>query len=155
MDDYIAKPLRRKELLCVVEKWITSKSGSIDEIIQKQSKDEVVEEHAAMDYERALYEFEGEQEFLQEVLEGFLENVRAQIKTIHQALGENDTEVVRKEAHSIKGGAANLTADHLSRIALELENMGQSGRLDGGYEVLESLEKGCKRLEAYAGEELK
>ena len=108
-----------------------------------------------MDYERALDEFEGEQEFLQEVLEGFLENVRAQIKTIHQALGEGDTEVVRKEAHSIKGGAANLTADHLSRIALELENMGQSGRLDGGYEVLESLEKGCKRLEAYAGEELK
>jgi signal transduction histidine kinase/DNA-binding response OmpR family regulator len=155
MDDYIAKPLRRKELLCMVEKWISSKSGSIDEIIQKQSKDEVVEEHAAMDYERALDEFEGEQEFLQEVLEGFLENVRAQIKTIHQALAEGDTEVVRKEAHSIKGGAANLTADHLSRIALELENMGQSGRLDGGYEVLESLEKGCKRLEAYAGEELK
>jgi len=36
MDDYIAKPLRRKELLCMVEKWITSKSSSIDEIIQKQ-----------------------------------------------------------------------------------------------------------------------
>ncbi len=114
-----------------------------------------MEEYAALDYERALDEFEGDQEFLLEVLEGFLKNVRAQIKTIHQALEEGDTEVVRKEAHSIKGGAANLTADHLSRIALELENMGQSGRLDGGYEVLESLEKGCKRLEAYAGEELK
>ncbi len=133
----------------------SSTSGSIAEIIQKQSKDEVVEEYAAMDYERALDEFEGDQEFLLEVLEGFLKNVRAQIKTIHQALEEGDPEVVRKEAHSIKGGAANLTADHLSRIAIELENMGQSGRLDGGYEVLESLEKGCNRLEAYAGEELK
>ena len=102
-----------------------------------------------MDFEAAVEEFEGDKEFLMEVLEGFLENVRAQIPTIHKAISDGDAEVVRREAHSIKGGAANLTADVLSKIAFELENIGKSGHLEGSIEVLERLEKEFYLLEAY------
>lgn len=54
------------------------------------------------------------------------------------------------EAHSIKGGAANLAADDLSEIALELENIGRSGSLEHGTEALERLEEAFYRLEVYA-----
>ena len=57
--------------------------------------------------------------------------------------------MVKREAHSIKGGAANLTADELSSVALELENIGKSGVLEGGAEDLERLEKEVYRLEDY------
>ncbi|MBW1706752.1 MAG: Hpt domain-containing protein, partial [Deltaproteobacteria bacterium] len=60
-----------------------------------------------------------------------------------------DAEVVRSEAHSIKGGAANLTADALSKVALELENIGKSDVLEGGIKVLERLENEFYRLEGY------
>jgi len=83
-------------------------------------------------------------------LEGFLENVRAQIETIRRAISNGDAEVVWKEAHSIKGGAANLTADKLSKIAFELEDVGKSGMLEEGGEVLEGLKKEFYRLENYA-----
>ena len=39
-----------------------------------------------------------------EVLEGFIGNVTSQIKLIRQAISDGDAEVVRREAHSIKGG---------------------------------------------------
>jgi len=102
-----------------------------------------------MDFEAAVEEFEGDKEFLMEVVDGFLENVRAQIPTIRQAITDGNAETVRGEAHSIKGGAANLTADKLSKIAFELENIGKSGALEGGIEALERLEKEFSRLEDY------
>ena len=138
MDDYIAKPLRRKELLTMVDKW----TGTIED---RQSKGS-----APMNFEKAVEEFEGDKEFLMEVLEGFLDNVRAQIETIHHAISNGDAEVVWKEAHSIKGGAANLTADKLSKIAFELEKVGKSSTLEEGGEVLERLQKEFYRLENFA-----
>ena len=57
--------------------------------------------------------------------------------------------MVRGEAHSIKGGAANLTADELSKIAFELENIGRSGALEKSIETLERLEQAFSRLEHF------
>jgi CheY-like chemotaxis protein len=138
MDDYIAKPLRRKELLTMVDKW----TGTIEDCQSKGS--------APMNFEKAVEEFEGDKEFLMEVMEGFLRNVRAQIETIHQAISNGDAEVVWEEAHSIKGGAANLTAAKLSKIAFELEKVGKSGTLEEAGEVLERLKKEFYRLENFA-----
>jgi len=188
MDDYITKPLKRKELVAIVDKWSTaisdfglrppaqeglrprgnadSKSeihahnapaceagggGQNPERIPDQVQDSKTES-APMNFEKAVEEFEGDKEFLMEVLEGFAENVTAQIGTIQKAISDGDAEVVRREAHSIKGGAANLTADELSGVAFELENIGKSGVLEEGMEVLERLEKEFHRLEDYKGE---
>jgi CheY-like chemotaxis protein len=159
MDDYIAKPLRRKELLAIVDKWTKTiadcrlrnaeaKDANNSKIRIPKSKIE----SAPMDFEMAIEEFEEDKEFLMEVLDGFLETVRNQIEAIRQVILDGDAEVVRREAHSIKGGAANLTAYSLSKVAFELENIGKSGVLEGGTEVLERLEKEFHRLEGYARE---
>jgi CheY-like chemotaxis protein len=152
MDDYITKPLRRKEFLSMAEKWTrgiddctTPRGNQGLEIGNNGSK-------APMEYEMALEEFEGDEAFLMEALEGFIENVTSQIGSIRQAISEGDGEAVRKEAHSIKGGAANLTADVLSGIAFELENIGKSGDLKEGIEALEKLEQEVFRLERFGAE---
>ncbi len=72
-----------------------------------------------------------------------------QTGTIRQAIYDGDTEVVRREAHSIKGGSANLSADILSDIAFKLERTGASGGLEGSLETLDLLEKEFKRIEAF------
>ena len=105
-----------------------------------------------MNFEVAIEEFEGDREFLTEVVYGFLENVTAQIGTTQKTITDGNAEVVRREAHSIKGGAANLSADALSKIAFELENIGKSDLLEGGIETLERLENESHHLEAYAWE---
>ena len=68
---------------------------------------------------------------------------------IRQAIADDDAECVREEAHAMKGGAANLTADYLAGIAFELEKVGKTGFLTGGLDLLEKVEKECSRLEDY------
>ena len=149
MDDYIAKPLRRDELLTISEKWtgrIDDCPLMIDDCIAPQGNQET---EAPMEYAKALEEFEEDEEFLMEVLEGFIGNVTSQIKLIRQAISDGDAEAVRREAHSIKGGAANLAANELSAIAFDLENIGKSGVLGECIEALERLEQEFFRLEHF------
>ncbi len=63
------------------------------------------------------------------LLEKFLENVRNQLGTIREALDRADEDILRREAHAIKGGAANLAAAELSSAAAELEKTAKSGSL--------------------------
>lgn len=165
MDDYLTKPLTRKRFLAMVDKWtglaadgdaetsslqptpqpdtiIPDESGLPQRSNKHQSK-----KNLPMDFEKALNEFEGDEALLMEVLKGFMENVKGQIGVIQQALMSQDADRVRREAHSIKGGAANLRADELSRIAFELENIGKSGKLERGIEALKRLEKEMDGLE--------
>jgi len=165
MDDYLTKPLTRKHFLAMVEKWACfaadgdAKTSSLqptpqpDTIIPDESG---LSQHSNMqqpkkdlpiDFEKALNEFEGDKALLMEVLKGFMENVRGQIGVIQQALMSRDADRVRREAHSIRGGAANLRANELSRIAFELENIGKSGKLERGIEALKRLGKELDGLE--------
>ncbi len=180
MDDFIAKPFRRKELVAIVNKWSRSssikekrlstrrglysgenvefeeadaKKSAIDsaELVAGQNpKSKTDKANTPINFEKAVAEFDGDKAFFIGVLEGFMENVRDQIETLRQAVSDGDAELVRREAHSIKGGAANMTADELSKIAFKLENIGQSEVLEEGFEVLGRLEKEFQRLEAYA-----
>jgi PAS domain S-box-containing protein len=151
MDDYIAKPLRRKELLNIVNKWVKSAVKVNPTPLPSRPMDDVVGEDAPMNFEQARKEFEGDKDFLMEVMTGFFDNVGTQIETIHQAISDGDTEKVWQEAHSIKGGAANLTAEILSQTALDLETMGKSENLKGSLDALGRLKIEYDRLKAYAG----
>jgi len=108
-----------------------------------------------MDFEKALGEFEGDRPFLMEVLGGFISNVKGQITTMKKAISDGDHEVLAREAHSIKGGAANLCAPALSQIASQLETTGNSGTVAGGAEVMDRIEGELLRLEKYAAELLR
>jgi len=156
MDDYLIKPVWRQNLIDRVDFWI-SQGASPDSAAQPASLVSSVAAsgacHAAgdapLDFERALAEFEGNREFLTGLLERFLENVRNQLGTIREALDRADAEILRREAHAIKGGAANLAAVELSSAAAELEITAKSGSLGEAAGGLEKLEKAYRRLDAF------
>jgi PAS domain S-box-containing protein len=172
MDDYLTKPLTRKHFLAIVNKWTGATSDgearSSSHRCNTQSGSERPHESGSpwnsnnhqtaisnppsentfsMDFEKALNEFQGDKALLMEVLKGFVLNVRGQIGIIQQALMSQDAERVRREAHAMKGGAANLRADELSRIAFELETIGKSGELERGTETLIRLQRELSNLE--------
>ncbi len=150
MDDYIAKPARKKDVLAMVETWTGNGTlchlCHIPALTQSSDVDSPPERAVPMDYDRALEEYDGNREFLMELVNGFLERASQQIETLWQSLADGNAEIVMKEAHAMKGGAGILTAVALSGVALELETIGKSGNLTAGAEVLSKLEHELQRL---------
>ncbi len=102
-----------------------------------------------MNYEKALEEFEGDEEFLKEVMDEFFENVTKKLPVIERAIEKKDHETVKKEAHAIKGGAANLTATGLSQKAHELELLGKQKKLNHSRDVLDQLKNEASALKSF------
>jgi PAS domain S-box-containing protein len=150
MDDYLIKPVFRKDLLDKVDRWIDSGRATAGGAVTPPGASKG---HGAaaepMDFARALEEFEGNREFLTGLLEKFLENVRAQLGTLREALDRADAEILRREAHAIKGGAANLAAAELSSAAAELEKTAKSGSLGEAPGGLKRLEAAYRRLDEF------
>lgn len=161
---YLTGSVRHYELLRAIESVLemTRDGRGLPKLITKHS---IAEDCSAlhsksdclpapMDFETALIEFDGDMDFLKDVLEGFLKNAGSQIQILKQAMSSGDADTVLKEAHSIKGGASLLTLDEIARIALDLETMGKSGNLEKGKESLEKFETAFQRLDAYVKEQI-
>ena len=150
MDDCLTKPVLRQSLLDKVARW-TGGDGPADLYAAAGSEPAPCPPAAAepIDFARALDEFEGNRAFLMELLGRFLENVRAQLGTIREALDRADAEILRREAHAIKGGAANLAASELSSAAAALEKTARSGSLDGAPGKVAVLETAYRRLDEF------
>ncbi len=156
MDDFMTKPTNKDAILTMVDKWTASKAGpknnSEDQPDSEQSDDEILSTGVPINYEAALEQYDGDKEFLTDILNEFLEKTEVQVTNIRQAISDGNTEVVTRESHSIKGGSAILNANDLSAVAYELQNIGESGSLDNSTEVLERLEKEYHRLKDYIKE---
>jgi len=61
------------------------------------------------------------------VLDRFLETATQTFEQIQQALDQDDTQQARLHAHSIKGAAANLSAEPLRAAAAEMERLAEAG----------------------------
>ncbi|MBU2627920.1 MAG: response regulator, partial [Proteobacteria bacterium] len=149
MDDYITKPLKKEILLSCVSKWIQSEPIQItcDNLYMRNPKaSSQFQDTRIIDIEKALTEFGNDEVFLYEVLDEFLTVVEKQLKIIDQAIASNDSETIKRESHSIKGGAANLVAIPLSTAASELELFGKSGNLDAVKPVFDKLFSEFTRL---------
>jgi CheY-like chemotaxis protein len=149
MDDFVAKPLKKDDLLTLIDTWGLVKTSLKQDPSQDQPVDKTVREDSPLNFKKLLVEYDSDRNILSELLGKLLEDVRRQIGNIQKALPKGDIEIVRREAHTIKGGASMLTADNLSSVASELEYIAKAGSLEGGTEILERLEKEFSLLEDY------
>jgi two-component system, sensor histidine kinase and response regulator len=143
MDGYLTKPLKGQKFIEVVEAW-TRGEPFPDRTVQDRTATGTAQE--IFNYEKVLAEFDGDRAFLADVAREFLVKVRSQIQIIRDYITTGNGELMSREAHAIKGGAANLTAMELSRTALSLERIGKSGKLDGAPGELENLERALESL---------
>lgn len=146
MDDYLTKPFKKEQLLAMAAKWTSSPASKVPLAAPLSSAGTL-----PLDLTRALSEFGNDREFFNELVSEFLTRVTEQLNIIKVALGENNGESVRKEAHAIKGGAANLTASGLADAASELE---KSGSIEESRKILVSLEKEFYDLQAFVNEKV-
>ncbi len=161
LDDYISKPLRKVEFLSMVDRWIQGNNNSSQADSNKKGPDfsnisknrktgEPSSKDTPIDYQKALFEFEGDRKLLKRVMDGFMAEVKKQLKSMRQAITEGNSKTVQREAHSIKGGAANLTAQNLADLALAIELSADRNDLERSAHILSDFEMEFQRLEDYA-----
>ena len=136
MSDYVSKPIDPKTLAKVVEKWLTRKMHHAP---GKTPEEAVMDDKAAtpkppsgslvFNREVFLERMMGDEEFAHEVAAGFVDDLPALLSAMLEQVALGDLESIWKQAHKIKGSAANVGGEALRDAAIEIEAAGKAGDL--------------------------
>jgi len=134
--DTIEKLIKSHQL-----KRLSSWKNKFDQDVQTKS--------TPIDSQTALNRFGGDQELYQEMVEGFLGCAPEQLHKLTEAVKRGEAKEVERGAHSLKGAAGNLGADHITDLSFKLELMARSGDLAEAGDIIAHLKTGLKNLEEY------
>ncbi len=152
VNDFLTKPVRRKRLLETVQQWLSKGERNTEcDNIAADAPAPIPAPGTSVppiDWPLALEEFMGRADRLNQVLDDFQHHIREQLNTIEQAISDGDAGTVKRQAHAIKGGAANLIAIPLSEAAARLEQLAEVGVLTGAPGALNALHNEAERLRA-------
>jgi CheY-like chemotaxis protein len=129
MDEYVSKPIDSDKLFEAIEK-LTRLPG----IAKSPAADSV-----AVDNTLLLKAFDGDWNFLKEVVEVFLDDYPRLLDNLRRSFNEGDCDTFMRSAHSLKGMLKNFRADTAAQIAFDLEKKGQAADLKGVQPDIESL----------------
>jgi HPt (histidine-containing phosphotransfer) domain-containing protein len=145
MDDYVSKPIRVEELVAALERSAAREprrmraerraQTEIDDTAAGPGPPTAVIDSTAFEQFRATIG----PEFLSELLATFVEDSQELLESMRRAVGEQDIDVLKRAAHSLKSNAASFGAVTLAALASELELLAASGSLDTARDRVEQL----------------
>ena len=157
MDDYLAKPVRPEELRAKLVKWLPA-DGNTLKMVQKdhngqagqanpQSPDHALRE--AIDMKSAIERAMGDVSFFKMMISEFQQQKKDYLQNIHAAIESQDPAKIKMEAHSLKGAAANLGLIQIHKVAMVLEETGDTGKFSEASQALEQLQDHYQHLDQY------
>ena len=122
MDEYLSKPIRARDLRKMIEQHTGKISRSSRPVTAEHNTGNIV------DWPRAFETVGGDQALLKDLVSIFLKEQSSMLIEIQKATSNDDNTHLRLSAHSLKGASAHLGAHEVSRIARELELIGEKKR---------------------------
>jgi len=135
MNDYVTKPVNPQTLAEVLDKWLPNRSTVTTEPVALAPEGKVLvfarEQHVPV-FDRAgmMGRLMDDEELARVLTECFLEDIPQQIETLRGCLEAGDAPGAERQAHTIKGAAANVGGEFLREVASEMEKAGKAGDLD-------------------------
>ncbi len=105
-----------------------------------------MEDNKTFDKDEILKRFDGEKDFLAELVEIFVNDVPEQLSKIKEDVNNRNGNGLEKSAHKLKGAIANFEEKAAFETALQLEMMGKKNKLDGVEEAYDTLVKEIEYL---------
>ena len=160
MDDYLSKPIDPAKLIEMVNTYVGSGVKSCEreqdqpdhrpvDGREEPFADGHTSQAAPINLEALLNRCSGSHDFLARILAKFETKTTEVLDAMEQSIRAGDAAQVRFLAHSLKGSAANLAAESLSRAARELEQRAASGDLTSAEVHLETLHSEFRRYLDY------
>lgn len=88
-------------------------------------------------------------EFIEELLETFVESTTELMEPLRAGVLAGDPEAIQRESHRLKGSSANIGAEALQAESRELEQLGRSGSVAGAVELLARIEAEFARVRSF------
>ncbi len=150
MDEYIAKPIRARQLFQTMAN-VTGLSNkplpAVDLPSGEPGGSRLPSQAAGLwDPDAALESVKGDSDLLRIVIETYLEESPQLVKRMRDSLGRSDAAELNLAAHSLKGSLRFLGAEEGFQLAYRLELMGRDKAFPEAPDVLQSLETFLNRL---------
>ena len=157
MDDYLSKPFTQQDLGHTIARWIALPRAATvhhSEVPELQAPVEVPPapppeqmptsaqplNRQALENIRALSCTDGDA-LLERVILAFTSETPRQLSAMRAAIAGADAEALRKVAHSLKSGSANVGADSLAQLCKEMEKLGRAGSTEGAAPLLLQMQQ--------------
>jgi len=143
MNDYISKPVEPKDLEKLIKKWALNigKSSKV-----KESKVKTQDIADIFNRTTLLSRLGGDEEFLNKIVNIFIEDTPSHIDMLKESLENNDSVTSRIQAHSIKGSSGTICANAMQQVAIQLEDAISSGDPEHLNTLLDKIEFEFGRL---------
>ena len=141
MDDYLAKPIRKKTLLATIDRAVRSEEGEIEGgISASRGADRIIDRSALLD------SLSGDVELLKTISGLFLTHSPELVDRIRDALAAGDCAELERAAHSLKGSVSNFFAPLAVEAARNLESIARAGNLAKAADAFVMLEQELDRI---------
>ena len=164
-DDYLTKPIERRELRRIAAKYLSSKNEALSNTIEsaKSQVDELTHvccdrtAHAAADAKARgeLIDFNqllatlGSEASIREITPIYLADNEKYFAQLTEAVQSGDAAAVRSNAHAIKGASRNFRAARLMDIAAQMERAGKEGNMEMAAAILGELKTEYEKVMSF------
>ncbi len=173
-DDYVSKPIDKKELIRTLDKYLNAEDELAGKIESTKTQineltdmceqtitidgDAATEIPAEIDYQnlidyKALTELCDDKEVINEVVQMYLKDSPRCIKSLAEAIKENNPKHIRMYAHSLKGASLQIGATTLGDVAFKLECAGRDKKVDEVPELFNKVQDEYSKLKLFLSRE--
>jgi two-component system, sensor histidine kinase and response regulator len=143
MDDYVSKPVKRENVKAAIDRFLMRRGpmSLAHEPIAPPDVD-VTEfiDPSALDGFRQFDTDDGPSLLIQ-LIEVFLENTPILLRDLRTALAKGAASDLQRVAHTLKGSCSNFGAHRLRAECMRLEQLAETGSLDGAEILLQEIER--------------
>ena len=149
MNDILTKPVRRRKLLQLIQKYLNRSSPSSTSNTSDEQPPRQTPFALPVDLPRLLEDFDGHHKTIMSLLHKFFDQLDSLTLEMRNALNREDGERLRSLAHKCKGASGNFTARALAQISSQIENEAGHGNLAPCQPLLDELDFEKQRLLAF------
>jgi CheY-like chemotaxis protein/HPt (histidine-containing phosphotransfer) domain-containing protein len=138
MDDYLTKPIREEELVTALARQLPGRA-----VIEEARAETVLQEAPAangFDVAKLRRVCRNDEAQVREMLHLFVSSTEGLLGDLANAVNMRDAGQAARQAHQIKGAAAYLGAEEITRLASETETLAKARDWGPCAEALEDLE---------------
>ena len=135
MDDYIAKPIAPRAMAEAIDKWLGHGRNQA-EVITASAVGPAIFDRSAF-HERLM----GDLDLVREITAAFLEDMPKQLRELKKHVDAGDANAAGRQAHSIRGAAANVGGLAFSAVALAIEHDSRDSGMERIAALLLELER--------------